>query len=236
MQDSEPKEIPSATCKAQLTKSAPAKSNFCGTGPGLSSTGERISLENNVFERLPIPQKTSLQKPFSALGSILTESTIPEVSAAESWMKASFGNVKPPPIASQSAKGKETMNEIRNNASPVEIPVSQKWENTSTETDSVTPLSATITHTHQTLPRMSRDESASQRQQWARRSFSTKMSNSPASILVKKRASEVGSKRTSSISPVTSESFSSLGMSPAVSWLSSFTEQQAIISRKFLNN
>jgi hypothetical protein len=225
---SSPQLIPSVASKIKIPKSAPTGFSSCSTGPGLSSTGERSVGESNVFERVPIPSKSSLQsqKPLSALGSILTESSKPEVTDAASWMKASFGTGRTPsPGVPDNSEETTATDYVADDfsLSPLQIPVSQQWscpypvEKVTSPSDN-----SVISPAHKTLPRMSREP---MRPQLARRSFSTKISKSPGTILVKRQGSDVGRSNQSSISPVTSESFSSIGMSPAVSFLSSLVEQ-----------
>jgi hypothetical protein len=224
---SSPKLIPSAASKTKMPKSAPTEFSNCSAGPGLSSTGDRNAGESNVFERVPMPSKSSLQsqKPLSALGSILTEFSKPAATDAASWMKASFGAGRAPspgvPDKSEGTNAPDYAND-EFSLSPLQIPVSEQWSSPYPVEEVASPLQVTYP-AHKTLPRMSREPA---RPQFARRSFSTKVSKSPATVLVKKQGSEVDrSKNTSSISPVTSESFSSIGMSPAVSFLSSIVEQ-----------
>jgi serine/threonine protein kinase len=230
---SSPQPIPSRVSKDKITKSAPTGFSSSTAGPGLSSTGERSVIEeNNVFERVPIPSKSSFQSNLSALGTILESSKPPPTDAA-SWMKASFGAGRKslPTSDSSQVTSEPAILDTDSAVSPVEIPESEKWDSVDPAHEVGTASDSSVTNqTHYTLPRVSRQ---APKHQFARRSFSTKATNSPATILVNKRVSEAGSSK-QSISPVTSESFSSLGMSPAISFLSSFTEQ-AYTSRKFSN-
>ena len=226
---SSPVEIPQGTPKKHGTISAPAGFSICAEGPSLSSTGERQpnQSDNNAFERVPIPTKTTLQtqKTLSALGSQLNESNSPFATDASAWINSSFGT-----SLLSSNKSIETLKSNLTESTNMPQLISPEgigsntWDATFT-TNELKPFESPSNFI--TLPRMSRDEHT-EKKQFARRSFSTKSMNSPSQILVKKKVSDnFSSRNNSSVSPVTSESFSSLGMSPAISFLSSFAEPVA---------
>lgn len=104
------------------------------------------------------------------------------------------------------------------------------------------PLACTTGPLYQTMPRMSsgiiRTSPFSTTPKVARRAHSTKVSSAPGRVLIKKRASlQQQDSFGEAVSPVTSESFSSLGQSPAISFLASMSDALSILhSREFFCN